>query len=94
MDDWKYYSISLVLFVFQMFAGVYCEDIGTIFEFLSAICVSSIAFIWPGVFYLKAYHNFGNQINKKDERVTAWMFIIFGLLAFAIQMTINIISIN
>ena len=91
MDDWKYYLATLVLFTLQMVAGVYCEDIGNIFSFLSAICVSSIAFVWPGVFYLIAKDRFGNQATKgieysaeNDQKLTAWMFIIFGVIAFAV----------
>ena len=74
-----------------MASGVYFEDIGTIFSFLSAICVSGIAFIWPGVFYLIAKKSFGNQISEgvshqgqKDQKWTAWAFIIFGVIAFAV----------
>lgn len=69
-----------------MLGAIYILDIGLIFEFVSAISVSALAFLFPGGFWLVSMHKFGTDIDKREnkkDRYTAWFFVIAGIFAFA-----------
>ena len=83
------YTIYLVstlgLYIAQIVLSIIVDDLGLIFEFISAISISALAFIFPGVFYIIAERKFGTtqqKIDGKNMRIRAWFFIIFGFFAF------------
>jgi len=49
-----YLSATLLLLTVLILGAIFIEDIGTIFEFLSAIAVSCLAFLFPGYFCISA----------------------------------------
>lgn len=72
------------------------NDIGLIFEFISAISISALAFIFPGVFFVIAEKKFGTSFQKSQNgtmRLRAWLFIALGIFAFLFQITANIMEI-
>jgi hypothetical protein len=72
------------------------SDIGLIFEFISAVVFSNLAFILPGLFYLRAETKFATGLQKDmNTRVNkeAKLFIVIGIVAFIVQMTSNIMGI-
>jgi len=58
MNITYYYVATLVLFYFEVFGACILNDIGLIFEFISAIAISALAFVFPGLFYLLAEGKF------------------------------------
>jgi hypothetical protein len=48
----------------QMLGAIYILDIGLIFEFVSAISVSALAFILPGSFWLISMRKYGSAIDR------------------------------
>ena len=64
-----------------MLGANYILDIGLIFEFVSSISVSALAFIFPGGFWLISMQKYGTDIDKREnrkDRYTAWFFLILG----------------
>lgn len=80
-----YLATTLALYGGQIILSIIVNDIGLIFEFISAISISALAFIFPGMFYLIAEHKYATMFQKsqgKSMRIRSWFFIIFGILCF------------
>ena len=54
MNYCVYIFVTLGLFWTEVICSLLTNDIGLIFEFISAVSVSAIAFLLPGFFYIKA----------------------------------------
>lgn len=59
MNYGLYLAITLILYALQMGGAILVEDISTVFEFISAICVTAIAFWFPAYYYLLAEKKYG-----------------------------------
>ena len=85
MSHTDYLVTTLALYFGQIIGAITVDDIGLIFEFISAISVSCLAFIFPGLFYLMAEKKFATE-QQKDEntymRYESWAFVVLGLCAF------------
>lgn len=91
-----YLFSTLSLYAAEIFLSIIVNDIGLIFEFISAIAISGLAFLFPAIFYLIAEKKFGSSLQiqqGKSMRIRAWFFIVLGVLAFLFQMTANIAEI-
>ena len=53
-----YYTASLGYYGIQMGGTIIVTDASTIFDFASAIAITALAFVFPGLFYLKAEEKF------------------------------------
>lgn len=79
-----YITSVIGLYVLQIIGAIYILDIGLIFEFVSAISVSALAFIFPGGFYLISLKKYGALLDEKQkssrDKKSAWFFVIFGII--------------
>ena len=58
MDYWKYFTGTTLLYLAEIIIALSTDDIGLLFEFLSAISISCIAFLFPGLMFLIADKKF------------------------------------
>ena len=58
MPNHIYLIATITLYASEMALSMILDDIGIIFEFISAVAISSLAFTFPGVFYLIAEGKF------------------------------------
>jgi len=90
-----YFTATCILYSLQMLGAIYILDIGLIFEFVSAISVSALAFIFPGAFWLISMRKYGSNIDKaekKFDRYAAWFFVVFGVFMLLFQLVFSIIE--
>jgi hypothetical protein len=58
MNKVTYLVITVCLYGVEILLSTFIPDIGIVFNFVSAFAVSSLAFIFPGMFYLKCEKKF------------------------------------
>ena len=64
MPYFTYLFSTLFLYGSEIVLSCILNDIGVIFEFISAVAISSLAFTFPGVFYLMAERKFATSFHK------------------------------
>ena len=82
-----YYTATLLFYGIQMGLAVVISDIGTIFDFASAIAISALAFIFPGMFYKMAKAKYAKDIpTDKCDNYWSTAFLIIGSVNFCLGM--------
>ncbi len=67
MNNFYYYIATLALFGIEAFLAIVVNDIGTIFNFLSAITVTFLGFWFPAFFFIYGEKKFPNEkLSKKN----------------------------
>lgn len=59
-----YFSATTILYIVEILGAIFISDIGLIFEFISAVALSNLAFIFPGLFYFLAERKFSSNFEK------------------------------
>ena len=62
MNAYWYYGATLSMYGVCVLGAIGIEDVSTIFDFVSAISVSAIAFFIPSVFYFRVQKVFPNDL--------------------------------
>ena len=57
MPAWKYYTLTLSLYVGCILASILIDDIAAVFEFVGAFGLSLTSFTLPGAMYLLILRN-------------------------------------
>ena len=52
MPAWKYYTLTLSLYIGCILGSIYIDDIAAVFEFVGAFGLSLTSFTLPGIMYL------------------------------------------
>ena len=97
MNNCYYYLSTLGLFAIEAFLAIVVNDIGTIFNFLSAVTVTFLGFWFPAFFFIYAERKFPNEKLSKANgfhRCMAYFHILLGLLIFILSISSNIISLT
>lgn len=93
--------MCLVLFIYilEILGGIFIANVEIIFNFAAAIAASSLAFIFPGAMFItleKRYQldEFAKLPNKLFYiRVSAYVFIVVGIISFLVLLANNIVEI-
>lgn len=57
MPAWKYYFLTMSLYVGCILASIFIDDIAAVFEFVGAFGLSLTSFTLPGIMYLLMLRN-------------------------------------
>ena len=57
MASWKYYSLTLCLYIGCILGSIFVDNIATVFEFVGAFGLSLTSFTLPGIMYLMILKN-------------------------------------
>lgn len=73
--------VCLALSVGSLILGLFIPNIQVLFGVLGGICGSSLAFIWPAVFFIKGCGDFSPQAVGWGNIIGVWLLIIVGVIA-------------
>ena len=97
MKDSHYYTATILLFLFEAGLAIAIPDVEIVFNFVSAIAVSCLGFLFPAVFFLAAERKFNVEPEvlqkNKYHRVMAWVHMALGIIIFLLCFTQSILSI-
>ena len=95
MNNLYYYLSTLALFGLEVFLAIVLNDIGTIFNFLSAVTTTFLGFLFPAFFFIYGEKKFPNKKLQNENgihRMMAYLHILLGIFIFVLSITSNIIS--
>ena len=90
MNPYIYYGVTFFMYGICFCGGLFVNDLGLIFELISAFVLSFLNFIWPGAFYIFAERRYG--MTEKGDNSTkiniyhSYIEIFLGVCVFAIMM--------
>jgi hypothetical protein len=61
MEPVIYNGVACLLFLMEIIGSILIPNVATVFDFISVFSMSSINFIFPGLFYYLCNKKFGNQ---------------------------------
>jgi hypothetical protein len=91
MPNSTYLAGCLILYAFELLVSCLVSDITIVFDFLSAIAVSFIAFWFPATYFLLAEKRFGK--GEPYYHKMAVFLNVFGVFNFALGITTGVFSI-
>ena len=97
MSQMLYLIVTLTFYILVVTVALFVGDIGTVIDFVSAYCISCMAFLIPGVFYRKAVVKFKHDSSDptvKKRMLLAGFFIPLGMLNFGLSATSGILGIT
>ena len=90
IKDSYYYAATVVLFLTEAGLAIAIPDVEIIFNFVSAIAISTLGFLLPAVFFLAAERKFKIDTKIKQangfHRKMAWLHLFLGVLVFLFSM--------
>ena len=72
MPSWKYYLLTMVLYVGCVLGSVFIDNIATVFEFVGAFGLSMTSFTIPGLMYLIILRNPKAFTEIESNRARFW----------------------
>ena len=94
MPSWKYYGLTMLLYIGCINGAIFVDNIATVFEFVGAFGLSLMSFTLPGAMYLmilknpKALHEIESDKERKWNKVGSIFMIalsIFNMLLVIIK---------
>ena len=86
MKDSYYYTATILLFLFEAALAIAIPDVEIVFNFVSAIAVSCLGFLFPAAFFLGAERQFkiDEELRQKNKyhRIMAYIHLVLGIVIF------------
>ena len=89
-----YLSISLIFYAVIVLLSILLKDISVVFDFVSALGISGLAFFIPGIFYKRAVEKFSvKQTPAVVSRLRiSTLFYVLGVLNFILGISSGVIT--
>ena len=91
-----YYPATLLLFTTEALLATAIPEVDVVFNFLSAIAISCLGFLFPSAFFLGALRICKSESVDNDRlnfhKIMAYLHIILGVLILSICLTPSILS--
>jgi hypothetical protein len=65
MNPYFYYIGTSFIYVVCVIGGIFIDDLGLVFNMISAFTLSFLGFIWPSSFYLMAIYYHASVEKRK-----------------------------
>jgi len=88
MDPSAYYGITITLYLCEMALCFVIPGVGILFDFISVFSISSILFIFPGLFYFLCEKKYVTGSQDKFKHIMSIAYMITGVLV-AIFILVN-----
>jgi hypothetical protein len=69
MKPWIYYTCTTGIYLLCVVGGIFIDDLGIVFNLISAFVLSFLNFIWPASFYLAAEFWHTNPEGRDKRRL-------------------------
>lgn len=92
LTESQYFQITIGVYLTAIVCAITIDDISTVFSFVAAISVNSMAFFFPATFFLKTRFHAEDSIRIKYTWM-AKLFIVIGIGNFVMGMTAAVLNI-
>jgi len=82
MEPLIYNGVSFLLFLMEIVGSIIIPNVAIVFDFISVFSLSSIMYIFPGMFYYLCNQKFGNHQGGLKSKISI-AYVIGGLLMAA-----------
>ena len=79
MPSWKYYSLTMLLYICCVIGAITVDNLGIVFEFVGAFGTSVVSFTMPGLMYLLILRN-PNAFTELESGKVRLLNIIGSIL--------------
>ena len=69
MNPFIYYGCTTLIYAVCVVGGILVTNLGIVFNLISALTLSFLCFIWPGIFYLFAEKRYGDKEGRSSRRI-------------------------
>jgi Mn2+/Fe2+ NRAMP family transporter len=83
MKSLYYYGATIIYFIIILFGACYITSVSKIFNFVSAIAINCLSFLFPSTFYFMAKKKYEVK-NENYWEISAYLNAILGIAAVII----------
>ena len=83
MKSFYYYGATIIYYIIILLGACYITSIGKIFNFVSAIAINCLSFLFPSFFYFMAKKKYKVK-TENYWQISAYINAILGIVAVII----------
>ncbi len=91
LSETEYVWLTISVYLVAVFSAVTIKDISSVFNFVAAISVNSMAFFFPATFFLKTEDYADRAIRRKYHAISK-LFLLIGVSNFVMGIAAAILN--
>lgn len=92
LSEAQYFQITVGVYLVAIVCAISIDEISTVFSFVAAFSVNSMAFFFPATFFLRTRFYAEDAVRIKYTRM-AWLFIVIGVCNFIMGISAAVLNI-